>query len=192
MQIKNELRKLYREKRKNLIDKDLKDRLICECFINSKLYENAQTLLCYAALKDEINTDRIIERALKDGKKVALPRCSDLNGNMDFYYIKSLSDLSVGAFGIREPDPTACEKVQDFSDCVCLVPALAFDKSGYRLGYGKGYYDRFMKKFIIITVGLCYNESLRDTLPVEKHDESVDYIATESEIICFNRRLKYE
>ena len=192
MQIKNELRKLYREKRKNLIDKDLKDRQICECFINSKLYKNAQTILCYATLKDEINTYRIIERALKDGKRVALPRCSDLNGSMDFYYIKSLSDLSVGAFGIREPDPTACEKVQDFSACVCLVPALAFDKSGYRLGYGKGYYDRFMKKFIIITVGLCYNDFLRDTLPVEKHDESVDYIATESEIICFNRRLKYE
>ena len=97
MQIKNELRKLYREKRKNLIDKDLKDRQICECFLNSDLYKNAQTILCYAALKDEINTDRIIERAFKDGKRVALPRCSDLNGNMDFYYIKSLSDLSVGA-----------------------------------------------------------------------------------------------
>lgn len=192
MQIKSELRRLYREKRKTLADKEIKDRQICECFLNSQLYKDSQTLLCYAALKDEINTDRIIERALKDGKKVALPRCSDLNGNMDFYFIKSLSDLSVGAFGIREPDPTAYEKVQDFSNCVCLVPALAFDESGYRLGYGKGYYDRFMKKFIIISVGLCYNEFLKDTLPVENHDEAVDCIATENEIICLNRRIKYE
>lgn len=192
MQIKSELRRLYREKRRTLVDKEIKDRQICERFLNSQLYKDSRTLLCYAALKDEINTDRIIERALKDGKQVALPRCSDLNGNMDFYYIKSLSDLSVGAFGIREPNPVTYEKVQDFSNCVCLVPALAFDKSGYRLGYGKGYYDRFMKKFIIISVGLCYNEFLKDTLPVEMHDEAVDYIATENEIICLNRRIKYE
>lgn len=181
MQIKSELRQFYREKRKNLVDKDTKDKQICERFLSDELYKKVKTLLCYAALKDEINIDSIIEKALKDGKRVALPRCSDLDGNMDFYYIKSLSDLSVGAFGIREPDPDTCEKVQDFSDYVCLVPALAFDESGYRLGYGKGYYDRFLKKFIIISVGLCYNEFLRDTLPVEMHDEAVYYIVTESE-----------
>ena len=192
MQIKNELRRFYRDKRKTLTDKTIKDELICECFLNSQLYKDSQTLLCYAALKDEINTDRIIEKALEDGKRVALPRCSDLNGNMDFYYIKSLSDLAVGAFGIREPDPDICEKVRSFADCVCLVPALVFDESGYRLGYGKGFYDRFIKKFIFISVGLCYNEFLKDTLPVEEHDEAVDYIATESKIICLNRRIKYE
>lgn len=181
MQIKSELRRLYREKRKNLADKELKDQQICERFLNGELYKKAQTLLCYAALKDEINTDIIIEKALNDCKRVALPRCIDKSGNMDFYYIKSLSDLSDGAYGIREPDPDSCEKVKNFSNCICLVPALAFDESGYRLGYGKGYYDRFMKKFIIISVGLCYNEFLRDTLPVEMHDEAVYYIVTESE-----------
>ena len=189
MQVKSELRRFYREKRKNLTDKENKDKLICEGFLKSELYKNAQTLLCYAALKGEINTDSIIEKALKDGKRVALPRCSDLDGNMDFYYVNSLLDLADGSFGIREPDVDVCEKVKDFSDSVCLVPALAFDKSGHRLGYGKGYYDRFIKKFIIISVGLCYNEFLSDTLPVEKHDEAVDYIATESKIICLNRRI---
>lgn len=189
MQIKNELRRFYREKRKSLSDKDNKDRKICERLLNSDLYKKAQTLFCYAALNDEINTDSIIEKALKDGKKVALPCCTDLSGNMDFYYIKSLSELTPGAFGIREPDPRVCEKVKSFTDSICLVPALAFDKSGYRLGYGKGYYDRFIKKFIIISVGLCYNEFLRETLPAEDHDEAVDYIATESEIFCLNRRI---
>ena len=117
---------------------------------------------------------------------------ADFNGNMDFYYIESLSELSLGSYEIREPDPEKSEKVKDFSNCVCLVPALAYDKNGYRLGYGKGYYDRFIKKFIIISVGLCYNEFLSDGLPVEKHDEAVDCIATEHEIICLNRRIKYE
>ena len=188
MQIKSELRRFYREKRKSLADKETKDQQICEGFLNSEFYENARTLLCYAALKGEIDIDSIMEKALLDGKRVSLPRCSDLSGNMCFYYINSLSDLTDGSFGIREPDPVTCEKVESFSDCVCLVPALAFDKSGYRLGYGKGYYDRFIKKFIIISVGLCYNEFLSDALPVEEHDEAVDYIATESEIICLNRR----
>ena len=189
MQIKKELRRFYREKRKSIADKEVKDKRICECFLNSELYKNARTLLCYAALKDEINTDSIIIRALKDGKKVALPRCLDFNGNMDFYYIKSLSELTEGAFGIREPDIHICGKVKNFTDCVCLVPALAYDKNGYRLGYGKGFYDRFFKKFIIISVGLCYNETLSDGLPVEEHDEAVDYIATDHEIICLNRRI---
>lgn len=192
MQIKSELRLLYREKRKSLVEKDFKDKQICECFLNSELYENAHTLLCYASLKGEINTDCVIKRAFKDGKKVALPRCCDSNGKMDFYYIKSVSELSVGTFGILEPVADICEKVNDFSDCVCLVPALAYDKNGHRLGYGKGYYDRFIKKFIVISVGLCYNDFLIDALPTEKHDETVDYIATESEIICLNRRIKYE
>ena len=183
MQIKAELRQFYHEKRKSLADRDVKDRLICEHFLNSGLYKNAKLLLCYAALKEEINADFIIEKALADGKKVALPRCLDKSGNMEFYYIDSLSKLSVGSFGIREPDFKACKKVESFSDCVCLVPGLSFDKNGCRLGYGKGYYDRFIKKFIFISVGLCYNELLSEALPTEQHDKAVDFIVTEHEII---------
>ncbi|MCH5316359.1 MAG: 5-formyltetrahydrofolate cyclo-ligase [Eubacterium sp.] len=183
MQVKSELRRYYREKRKTLADKEVKDRQICDNFLNSELYKNAKLLLCYAALKDEINADRIIKKALADGKNVALPRCADKSGNMDFYYIDLLSKLSVGSFGIREPNTELCEKVDSFSDCVCLVPALSFDKSGYRLGYGKGYYDKFLKKFIIISVGLCYNDCLSKALPVEQHDKAVDFIVTEREII---------
>ena len=190
MQIKNELRRFFRSKRKSIVDKELKDRRICETFLNSRLYSDYKTVLCYAALKDEINADYIIEKALKDGKKVAVPLCTDKNGNMEFYYINSLSELCEGAFGIREPDPQKSMKVDDYSGCICLVPALAFDKRGYRLGYGKGYYDRFIKKFIIISAGLCYNELLSDELPAEKHDEAVDYIITENEITCLNRRIK--
>lgn len=184
MQIKSELRCFYREKRKNIVNKDLKDKQICDRFLNSNLYFCSETILCYAALKDEINTDSIIEKALKDGKSVAVPLCTDQNGNMEFYYINSLSELCEGAFGIREPDPDKSIKVDDYSGCLCLVPALTFDKKGYRLGYGKGYYDRFIKKFIIFSAGLCYNELLSDALPAEKHDEAVDFIVTENEITC--------
>lgn len=192
MQIKSELRRFYRAKRKSLADKILKDRQICESFLNSRLYIDAETILCYAALQDEINVDFIIENALKDGKKVAVPLCTDLNGNMEFYYVNSLSELCEGTYGIREPNPDESEKVDDYSGCICLVPGLSFDKRGHRLGYGKGYYDKFIKKFIIISVGLCYNDLLSDELPAEKHDEAVDFIITENEITCLNRRIRYE
>lgn len=192
MQIKSELRQFYRAKRKSIADKELKDRRICENFLNSALYTDSKTILCYAALKDEINTDYIIEKALRDGKGVAVPICTDKNGSMEFYYINSLSELCEGTYGIREPNPDISIKVDDYSGSLCLVPALAFDKSGHRLGYGKGYYDRFIKKFIIISAGLCYNELLSDALPAEKHDEAVDFIITENEITCLNRRIKYD
>ncbi len=115
MQVKSELRKKFRELRKNITDKEEKDSLICSSFLNSKLYINSNQILCYSSLNGEISTDIIIEKALKDKKKVALPVCDDLNGNMSFYYIESLSDIKVGAFEIKEPDVSKCIKVTNFS-----------------------------------------------------------------------------
>lgn len=183
MQIKKELRRAFREKRKHISDKEIKDNSICEIFLNSDIYKNSEQILCYAAFDDEINTAKIIKAAFKDNKKVALPHCTDLNGNMEFYYINSFSDISIGSFDIREPNIEICKKTVDFSNAVCVVPAFTFDKKGYRLGYGKGYYDRFLKKFTIISVGLCYNSFLRDNLPVNEFDVAVNYIATEDKII---------
>jgi 5-formyltetrahydrofolate cyclo-ligase len=98
---------------------------------------------------------------------------------MDFYYINSMSDLVEGHFGVREPNTATCTKVTDFKDSVCIVPAISYDKLGYRLGYGKGYYDRFLKKFTIISVGMCYNELITDRLPIGEYDVPVDYIITQ-------------
>lgn len=183
MQIKNELRQEFRAKRKTVSQKAIKDNSVCEVFLNSDIYKNSEQILCYASLDDEICTDKIINAAFEDGKKIALPYCTDLNGNMDFFYISSLSDISSGSFDIREPNIEICEKVIDFSAAVCVVPAFTFDKYGYRLGYGKGYYDRFLKKFTIISVGLCYNNFLRENLPINEFDVAVNFIATEDKII---------
>lgn len=189
MQIKNELRKEFKEKRKALYDKKSKDNGICQSFLNSDLYKNSKQILCYAALGGEIDTDVIMRKAFEDNKRVALPVCLDLNGTMEFYYINSLECIKIGAFGIREPDTDKCIAVSDFTDSVCLVPALSFDKNGFRLGYGKGYYDRFIEKFTSISAGLCYNSFISDKLPIDKYDKSVDYIFTENEIIRLERRF---
>ena len=183
MQIKKELRKELKAKRKNLEKKAQSDEFIRENLICSDLYLESKQVLFYAGLDDEINLDECINDALLLGKKAALPICTDDSGNMEFYYINAMNDLKSGFFGVREPDINKCEKVTDFSDSICIVPAISYDKSGYRLGYGKGYYDRFLKKFTIISVGLCYNSFLRENLPINEFDVAVNFIATEDKII---------
>ncbi|MDD6728901.1 MAG: 5-formyltetrahydrofolate cyclo-ligase [Eubacteriales bacterium] len=183
MSVKDNLRRELKQKRKAVEEKDQKDKAICNLLQSLEPYNNADLILFYAALSDEINTDFAIENALRCGKKVALPVCTDKNGSMCFYYIRSLADVKTGYFGIREPDVNICKKVTDFSNSVCIVPAISFDRRGYRLGYGKGYYDRFLQNYTSLSVGLCYNELITDLLPNDKYDISVNYIISEDGII---------
>jgi len=151
--------------------------------LKSEIYSSAKQVLCYYPLGDEINTLKIISAALANGKRLALPVCSDKNGNMNFYYINSLNDVAEGTFGIFEPIIEKCPFAEDFSDAVCIVPALTYDRRGYRLGYGKGYYDRFLSKYKVVSVGLCYNELLCSELPCEEHDMYVGNICTDNCLI---------
>ena len=180
MQIKNELRQEFRAKRKTVSQKAIKDNSVCEVFLNSDIYKNSEQILCYASLDDEICTDKIINAAFEDGKKIALPYCTDLNGNMDFFYISSLSDISSGSFDIREPNIEICEKVIDFSAAVCVVPAFTFDKYGYRLGYGKGYYDRYLGGHPeMYRIGIAYGTQVREEILPERHDMKMHALVTE-------------
>lgn len=176
--MKKELRKKFKRLRSELLLKEEKSLKICNNFLNSDTYKNAKIILCYAALKDEVNTDLIIKKSLEDGKVIALPRCIDKNGLMIYYIINSLDDLEMGSFGISEPN-TDCAELKDFADSVCIVPALSFDKYGYRLGYGKGFYDRFLENYIGCSVGLCYNELLSLNLPINEFDRSVNIVITD-------------
>ena len=98
---------------------------------------------------------------------------------MDFYFIKSYDDLSPGKYGILEPVPERCEKAVDFLRGLCLVPGLSFDLQGYRLGFGKGYYDRFLSDFGGTTVGICYSKCTMGELPRGTFDRAVDIVLTE-------------
>ena len=173
-------------KRKSIENKLEKDESIFRNLISLPEYASAETILAYASLEDEISTDRLVEYSLSAGKRVALPKCADREGNMDFYVINSLSDLKKGYFGIREPDAEKCEKLEDFSSSLLIAPGLLFDRGGYRLGYGGGYYDKFIKNFSFISVGLCYNSFIIKEIARENHDEFVDIIISENEIIYCN------
>lgn len=178
---KTALRRLYKEKRSALPEEERQrlDLLISEKLTQTLAYRHASQLLLYASAKGEVDTCMICEKALADGKKVLFPRCEGEH-DMTFYYADGFPETG-GAFGIPEPKPgkSYCPGVSD----LCLVPALSFDKKGFRLGYGKGFYDRFLASFDGTSAGLCYTGFLSEKLPCGKYDLRVDLLITENGIV---------
>ncbi len=171
------IRRSFPEEKKRQTDEKIAQRVL-----NLWGFRETDTLLCYVSTAIEVDTFTIINAALSQDKRVAVPRCIDGTRKMDFYYIDSLDELSVRSFGVLEPDAEKNEKLLDFSHGLCIVPALAFDRNGYRLGFGKGYYDRFLAGFKGMTAGICYDDCLTDKLPGGKYDKNVDIIVTESKL----------
>lgn len=169
---KNELRIMFKQIRKEIINKDIQNEIIYQKIINNKTIMQADTILLYASLDDEVDTFKMIEYFLSF-KKVALPK---VNGNnMEFYYINSISELKKGSFNILEP---TCNNKIDSNNCVCIVPGICFDKHGYRIGYGKGFYDRYLVNKNIYKIGICFKECFVDVLPCNKYDIKVDLIVS--------------
>lgn len=183
-ELKTQLRREYREKRAALSEqeKDNRDTAVAVNVRRLWQYRQTDTVLVYVSTPMEVSTVRVMEQALEDGKRVAVPRCIPHTREMEFYVIHSLAELHDGAFGVREPLPSEERLVRDLSQGLCLVPAFCYDRYGYRLGYGKGYYDRFLARFGGHCVGLCYSDCIRHTLPHGRFDRKVETIVTEAGI----------
>ena len=154
------------------------DRIILEKVLALPAFRDAKVIFTYVSMTGEPDTHELIERALKDGKKVAVPRCRK-NGVMDLKIITDLSDLSEeGAFGIQEP-PGDAEDAEPGEVDLAVVPCVMAGKDGQRLGHGGGYYDRFLEVFRGISVILCYSE-LTGEIPREEHDLAADLVITEA------------
>lgn len=180
---KNRLRKEAKEKRSSVENKEELSEKIGEKLFSLESYKNCKKLFAYFSYPQEVSTKRIIEKALTDGKKVALPRCENEN-KMTYYYIESETELEEGNFnGILEPKPNG-EKAFPDEETLVIVPALAFGKDGSRLGHGMGFYDRFLARGNFKTVGLCFGKLLFSALPEDEFDRRVSLVITENEIIC--------
>ncbi len=186
MQIKEELRKNLAEKRNGIAFKSFKDKSILENVISLSDYYEAEAVLCYVSFRSEIDTTAIINRALSDGKTVAVPYCENKQGSMSFYKISSLSELKTGAFGISEPDINFNKRLEVPEKSIIIVPGLSFDRKGYRIGYGGGYYDRFLSLNRAKSVGLCYDELLCVNIPTENHDVPVDTVVTDKQTLLIS------
>lgn len=178
---KRELRARYRKKREDLdpAEKSRLDGDILGRFLRLNQYASSNLILTYVSTPIEVDTRGLINRALSDGKRVAVPRCIDGTREMEFYEIHSVSELKKRTFGVLEPDDNPERLVTDFKGSLCVVPALCFDNFGYRLGYGKGYYDRFLSGYGGVKVGICYSFGVRGRLIHGRFDCPVDVIVTE-------------
>ena len=180
---KQALRRLLKEQRAALpFDQTtLWDAAIARNVINSRWFAQADTVFVYISVSREVDTASILDAAWQQGKQVAVPRCAE-PGKMDFFVINSREDLVAGAFGIPEPK-ASCPKANATSASLCIVPALAFDCKGFRIGYGGGYYDRFLAAFPGKSMGLVRSVFLLEQLPVNRYDLPVDVIVLEEKII---------
>lgn len=168
------LRKKYKEKRDNIKNKVTKDNLIYQKVINNKDILSSKTLLIYISINSEVDTIKIINYFLY-AKNIAVPKIID--NNMYFCYITNLNDLTPGKYNI--PEPTNENIVTDFDNSICIVPGICYDKKNYRIGYGKGYYDRFLSKNKIKTIGLCYKECMIEKIDNDKYDYKIDEVITD-------------
>lgn len=179
--VKTELRNHYRALRATASpdERAAADAAISQRFLALDEYRRCDTILTYVSTAYEVDTHRIIQSALSDGKRVAVPRCVDGTRNMEFYYVSDLDDLVRGSYGILEPKVNRERLLLDTSSSLCIVPALSYDESGYRLGYGGGYYDRFLKEYEGLSVGICYCNCVREVLPRDIYDCHVSVLITE-------------
>lgn len=189
---KKDTRRIYSDIRSNISENTRKKK---SCDILSKIltlsaYNNCDTVLTYMSFGSEVDTEALILRALKDGKKVALPVSEYESLRLSFYEISSLSQLTTGYKGILEPSPSPDTLVCDFKNAICIVPGLAFDKKGYRLGYGKGFYDRFLSSFAGISIGIAFDECVTDIVPIDSYDCKLDIIVSDSDVYYLDESLQ--
>lgn len=160
------------------------DNCITQKLLASPEYAEAITVLTYVSVSSEVSTRMFIECALRDGKTVAVPRCMP-GRRLEFVAITSLDQLIAAPFGLLEPPkelPALTEEQMDAS--ICIVPALLVDTKGYRLGYGAGFYDRFLSTYPGKKICLAYQQNLsRTMLPHTTFDVAVDEVITESDVL---------
>lgn len=173
--MKRELRRKYLDVRKNIFKRDKKDEAIFRKVIKEAFVREAKTILIYVSLKDEVDTRRLITYFLDNGKNVYVPRVCEKE--MDFYRIDSFNDLVEGYKNILEP--VGNEKISDFSKALCITPGVCFNRYGCRIGYGGGFYDRFLSRSGVFSIGVCYKECLCDLEFNEEHDVAVNRVITD-------------
>lgn len=166
------LRNKYKGIRKNILNKEEQDDMIFNKVINLEEYKQSDLILTYVSLKDEVDTIKLIKHSLENGKKVAVPKCE--GNDIVFYNISSLEELQEGSFQILEPKTG--QAVTNFNHSICIIPSVAFDKQKNRIGYGRGFYDRFLEKYTGIKIGLVYRECICDKIDVDGNDIKMDKV----------------
>ncbi len=180
---KQELRRELRKMVEGLTNKycEQADQAICRSVIHFAGYQEARTVFCYVGTKDEINTVPILKDALRRGKRLCVPKCIS-RGVMEAFYLDSLESLQIGHYGILEPQKSAVAVPPEVID-LAIIPCLSCGSDGKRLGYGGGYYDRYLLKTKAQRVSLCRGKIMREDIPVDGYDQGMDYVISEKGVM---------
>jgi len=157
----------------NITSKQIQDNLR-----KIEFFRNAKSIGAYYSIGSEVKTQDVLQEVLKSGKEVSLPKV--VKKDLVFKKIKNLSDLEQGNFSVMEPKDY-CEDAKKIE--VIIVPAIALTRDGHRLGYGFGYYDRYLSAKKPKTIALSYSKQIIRSFPYSDHDATIDCIVTEDEII---------
>ncbi len=177
---RNELRERLRQKRRALGEEERErtSAAAVGAILASPLFAEAELILLYAPVRDELDLTSLLLPALSGGKTVAFPRCRE-GGEMDFFAVESTEALVSGFRGIPEP-PADAPTVTPDKKTLCILPGLGFDPAGNRIGYGGGYYDRYLARYPDMrTLGVCHSSLLLRHIPARPHDRSVSALLTE-------------
>lgn len=178
--MKNQIRKEILAIRASLPEKDVKakSKVIFQKVIKSDAYQNADLVLAYIDAKGEVKTKALIEHAWSQKKKVAVPKVHGVI--MEFYIIESYDDLESGCFGLQEPKES-CQRITELPDnTLVIMPGVAFDNKGNRIGYGKGYYDKYFSKYPdVYKIAVAYAFQIVPDAYADIHDVKAELILTE-------------
>lgn len=172
---KKEIRKEMLLKRQNIEKRDEKNLRILKRLTSCDFFKNVRRVMVYISYRGEVDTKALIEEMISMGKSICAPVCVDKE-TMIAREFSDFSELKSGAYGIPEPKG---KEVKDID--LVIVPGVAFSGECFRIGYGAGYYDRFLEKTKAVTCGLFFEEQRCDFLP-DSHDKKLDYIITEEKI----------
>ncbi|MFC1691186.1 5-formyltetrahydrofolate cyclo-ligase [Nanoarchaeota archaeon] len=185
MESKQQIRSEVLEKRKFLpkLEVEEKSVSIINNFLNSDFYKNNNNIMVYCSLdkNNEVNTLNLIDKMLKDKKNIIAPYVK--NNKIAISQIFHKKDLNCGTFGILEPKDTQTHFFDEDNLDVVIVPGIAFDERKNRIGYGKGFYDEFLKKTKAAKIAFALELQVLDKIPQDPHDEKVDIIITEERVI---------
>ncbi len=179
--MKNLIRQNFFKKRlllnKDYIDK--KSTIIWNKIFDLKIYKACKQIFIYLPFKNELNSFLFIKKALKDNKKIGVPILQD--NNMIFSALTNFENLKQNKYKILEP--SVINKLSCDKNTIIIIPALAYSKNKYRIGYGGGYYDRFLcQNTCMKTIGVCLDKFIIDSFDIDKFDIAVDIIVTESDM----------
>lgn len=186
---KQKLRRRILKMRESLSPEEVREKslAVCERLVSHPAFNSGETILFYSPIRKEVDIRPAMEKAWSAGKRVVLPKVEPKTKTLACYRLQRGEPLVSGIFGILEPPGEESARIAPESLDLVVVPGIAFDEQGYRLGYGGGYYDRFFARYpgSFLRVGVAYSFQVVSTIYPEKHDQRLDGLITPSMTLSF-------